>query len=179
MPRLSVIENEKNKKIYVLKKIMRVMWIDPWTTTIWYAVVEKQWNQNNLLDFWIIQTTPKIALYEKILQIWEDLDTLIEKYQPNRVVIEKLFFTNNIKTGIDVSHVRWVILYKFALKWIEILEYTPLELKSSICGNGRANKLQLQKAIKIFFHLDEIPKPDDAADAIGLAYMGILKSDKI
>jgi len=157
---------------------MIVIWIDPWTTTVWYAIVEKNNILNKLLDYWIIHTTPKIPLKDKILEISKDLDFLIEKYSPNRVVIEKLFFTNNIKTWIDVSHVRWVILYKFALKWVEILEYTPLELKSAICWNWKANKLQLQNAIKIFFRLEEIPKPDDAADAIGLAYMWILKNIK-
>lgn len=155
---------------------MIVIWIDPWTTTVWYAIVEKKWNEKFLLDYWVIHTTPKISLEEKILEIGEDLDSLIEKYSPNRVVIEKLFFTNNIKTWIDVSHVRWVIIFKFATKNIEILEYTPLELKSAICWNWKANKLQLQNAIKIFFWLSEIPKPDDAADAIWLAYMWILKN---
>lgn len=155
---------------------MIVIWIDPWTTTVGYAIVEKNWNNKNLLDYWVIQTTPKIPLKDKILEISKDLDSLIEKYSPDRVVIEKLFFATNVKTAIDVSHVRWVILYKFAFKWVEVLEYTPLELKSAICGNWKANKLQLQNAIKIFFNLSEIPKPDDAADAIWLAYMWILKN---
>lgn len=155
---------------------MIVIGIDPGTTTVWYAVVEKKWNQKILLDYGVISTIPKIPLKEKILEISEDLHFLIEKYSPNRVVIEKLFFTTNLKTWIDVAQVRGMILYAFASKGIDILEYTPLELKSAICGNGKANKLQLQNAIKIFFWLSEIPKPDDAADAIGLAYMWILKN---
>lgn len=154
---------------------MIVIGIDPGTTTIWYAVVEKKWNEKILLDYWVIHTTPKIDLKDKIMEISNDLESLINKYMPKRVVIEKLFFTTNLKTGIDVAQVRWVILYKFASIGVEILEYTPLELKSAICGNGKANKLQLQNAIKIFFSLDQIPKPDDAADAIWLAYMWILK----
>lgn len=154
---------------------MIVIGIDPGTTTIWYAVVEKKWNEKKLLDYWVIHTTPKIDLKDKIMEISNDLESLINKYMPKRVVIEKLFFTTNLKTGIDVAQVRGVILYKFASIGVEILEYTPLELKSAICGNGKANKLQLQNAIKIFFSLDQIPKPDDAADAIWLAYMWILK----
>lgn len=154
---------------------MIVIGIDPWTTTVWYAVVEKKWNQKILLDYGIISTLPKISLKEKILEIARDLSFLIEKYSPNRVVIEKLFFTTNLKTGIDVAQVRGMVMYTFAVKNIEVLEYTPLELKSAICWNGKANKLQLQNAVKIFFWLSEIPKPDDAADAIGLAYMWILK----
>lgn len=154
---------------------MIVIGIDPGTTTVWYAIIEKQWNTKVLLDYWIIETTPKIDLKDKIVEISRDIELLIEKYLPQRVVIEKLFFTTNVKTWIDVAQVRGMILYTFAIKWIQILEYTPLELKSAICGNGKANKLQLQNAIKIFFSLDEIPRPDDAADAIWLAYMGILK----
>lgn len=154
---------------------MIIIGIDPGTTTVWYAVVEKKWNQKVLLDYGVISTLPKIPLKEKILEIAEDLHFFIEKYSPNRVVIEKLFFTTNVKTGIDVAQVRGMIMYTFASKNIEILEYTPLELKSAICGNGKAGKLQLQNAIKIFFWLSEIPKPDDAADAIWLAYMWILK----
>ncbi len=154
---------------------MIVIGIDPGTTTIWYAVVEKKWNEKILLDYWVIHTTPKIDLKDKIMEISNDLESLINKYMPKRVVIEKLFFTTNLKTGIDVAQVRGVILYKFASIGVEILEYTPLELKSAICGNGKANKLQLQNAIKIFFSLNQIPKPDDAADAIWLAYMWILK----
>lgn len=154
---------------------MIVIGIDPGTTTVWYAIIEKQWSIKKLLDYWVIQTTPKMDLKDKIIEISRDIELLIEKYSPQRVVIEKLFFSTNVKTWIDVAQVRGMILYTFAIKWIEILEYTPLELKSAICGNGKANKLQLQNAIKIFFSLDEIPRPDDAADAIWLAYMGILK----
>ncbi|MDD5770613.1 MAG: crossover junction endodeoxyribonuclease RuvC [Candidatus Gracilibacteria bacterium] len=155
---------------------MIIFGIDPGTTTIGYAIIEKKGNEKILLDYGIIHTTPKISLKDKILEVSKDLNILIQKYSPNIVVIEKLFFSNNVKTAIDVSHVRGVVLYEFAKIGVEILEYTPLELKSAICGNGKANKLQLQNAIKIFFGLNEIPKPDDAADAIGLAYMGVLKN---
>ena len=154
---------------------MIVIGIDPGTSIVWYAIVEKNWNEKKLLDYGIIETTPKIPIIDKILEISSDLEALIKQYNPERVVIEKLFFNTNITTGIDVSQVRGVILYQFAKRGIEILEYTPLELKSAICGNGKADKKQLQTAIKIFFWLDSIPKPDDAADAIWLAYMGVLQ----
>ena len=154
---------------------MIVIWIDPGTSIVWYAIVEKNGPNKTLLDFGVIETTPKIPLKDKILEVASDLESLISLYHPERVVIEKLFFNTNITTGIDVSHMRGVIMYQFAKRGIEILEYTPLELKSAICWNGKADKKQLQTAIKIFFWLDSIPKPDDAADAIWLAYMGILQ----
>ena len=152
---------------------MIILWIDPWTTTTWFAVVEKiSFSDFSLIDYWIIEITPKIDLKYKLLEIWEDYNNLLEKFKPDLVVVEKLFFQNNIKTWIDVSHARWVILYEAIKHWIEIQEYTPLQLKKAVTGNGKANKIQLQNAIKIIFKLDEIPKPDDAADAIWLAYMG-------
>lgn len=150
---------------------MIVLWIDPWTTTTWYALVEKIWWKAILLDYGIIETRPKIELKYKLLEIASDLESIINNYNPDMAVIEKLYFTNNIKTWIDVSHARWAIMLELAKRAIDIKEFTPLELKSAICGNWKANKTQLQNAIKIIFWLDSIPKPDDAADAIWLAYM--------
>ena len=155
---------------------MIILWIDPWTTTTWFAIVEKNsFSDFDLIDYWIIETTPKIELKYKLFEIWEDYVSLIEKYKPDLIVVEKLYFQNNIKTWIDVSHARWIILYEAIKKGIEIQEYTPLQLKKAVTGSWKANKIQLQNAIKIIFKLDTIPKPDDAADAIWLAYMGNLK----
>ena len=155
---------------------MIVIWIDPWTTTVWYAIVKKDWNSKEILDYWVIQTTPKSLFEDKIMEISQDLEYLISKYSPQKAVIEKLYFNTNITTWIEVAQSRGVMIYHLKKAWIKIEEYTPLQLKSAICWNGKAKKIQLQNAIKIFFKLDEIPKPDDAADAIWLAYMGILKN---
>ncbi|MCT4617073.1 MAG: crossover junction endodeoxyribonuclease RuvC [Candidatus Gracilibacteria bacterium] len=151
-----------------------ILGIDPGTTTTGYALIKKENRKPILLDYGIIETTPKIPLEEKLFELGADFKSILEKYSPDLAVVEKLYFTNNIKTGIDVSHARGVIVYKLKKKNINILHHTPLELKSAICGNGNAPKRQLQNAIKILFGLDQIPKPDDAADAIGLAYMGFL-----
>lgn len=151
-----------------------ILGIDPWTTTTGFAIIEKKDRKPILIDYWVIETTPNIPLEEKLFELWSDLKHVIEKYNPTLAVVEKLYFTNNIKTWIDVSHARWVIIYKLMKKNIKILEHTPLELKSAICGNWNAPKKQLQNAIKIILNLDSIPKPDDAADAIWLAYMWYL-----
>lgn len=151
---------------------MIILWIDPWTTTVWYAIVDKNWHKKTLIDYWVILTTPKMSFEEKIIEIISDISELIEKYSPEKAVIEKLYFQTNTKTAIDVAQSRWAIIYELYRKHLEIAEYTPLQLKKAITWNGKANKLQLQKSIKILFGLDEIPRPDDAADAIGLAYMG-------
>ena len=104
---------------------------------------------------------------------------MIEKFSPDVVAIEKLFFTTNVKTGIDVAHARGVILYEVMKSGLPYLEYTPLQVKKAITSNGQAQKKQLQRAIQMIFRLAEIPKPDDAADAIGLAYMGVLNTKNI
>lgn len=153
-----------------------ILGIDPWTTTVWYAVVERNGNSFSLKDYWVIETMPKIPLSQKLIEIGMDIKDIISQYSPDVVSVEKLYFTTNTKTGIDVAHARWVILYEVEKSWLSLLEYTPLQVKKSITSNGQAEKKQLQNAIKMIFWLENIPKPDDAADAIGLAYMGALNT---
>ncbi len=156
---------------------MIILWIDPWTTTIWFAVIEKiKWG-NKLLDYWVFTTTPKIDLSIKLLEIWNDFKEILKKYKPDMVVVEKIFFQTNLKTWIDVAQARWVILYESIKNNARILEYTPLQVKKAITWNWKADKLQLQKTIQMFFQLKTIPKPDDAADAIWLAYMWALNNN--
>lgn len=155
-----------------------ILWIDPGTTTIWFALIEKSKNNLELLDYWIVETTPKMELKYKLLEIWTDIWELLDTHKPDLVSIEKLFFTTNIKTWIDVSHARWVIMYEAIKRWIEILEFTPLELKRWITWYGKADKKQVQNAIKMIMKLETIPKPDDAADAVCLAYMWAMNLKK-
>lgn len=153
---------------------MIIIWIDPWTTTVWYAISEKIWKTISLLDYGIIKTIPKIENCIKLLEIWQDINNLIKKFNPDLACIEKLYFTNNIKTWMDVSEARGVMLYEFMKSNIKIQEYTPLEVKKYITWNWSANKKQVQNAIKIFFKLQETPKPDDVADAIAISYLWAL-----
>ena len=154
-----------------------ILWIDPWTTTVGYAIINKHSNSDyELVDFGIFSTTPKIDLSIKLLEIWNDIKDLINTFKPDIISIEKLFFQNNIKTWIDVAQARWVVMYEAIRHDLKILEYTPLQVKKAITWNGQAKKIQLQRAIKIIMKLDEIPKPDDAADAIWLAYMWALNN---
>ena len=156
---------------------MIILWIDPWTTTTGFAIIKKESWKFKLLDYGIFKTTPKIDLSIKLLEIWNDIKEIISSFSPDLVVIEKLFFQTNLKTGIDVAHARGVVMYEAIRSDAKILEYTPLQVKKAITWNGQANKLQLQNAIKMIFNLDQIPKPDDAADAIWLAYMGALNNN--
>ncbi len=124
---------------------MIVLWIDPWTTTIGFAILSKIKNNFELIDYGIFKTTPKIDLSLKLLEIWTDIKNIIEKFNPDIVSVEKLFFQTNLKTGIDVAWARWVILYEIIKANKRLLEYTPLQVKKAITWNGSANKIQFQK----------------------------------
>ncbi|MDD3302839.1 MAG: crossover junction endodeoxyribonuclease RuvC [Candidatus Gracilibacteria bacterium] len=153
---------------------MIILGIDPGTTTTGFAITKKEGIKISLIEYGILKTIPKISIDLKLLEIGTDIRTLIDKFAPDLVAIEKLYFTNNIKTGIDVAESRGVIIYESMRNNIQIQEYTPLEVKKAITGNGKATKIQMQNAIKILFQLNEIPKPDDVADAIGISYIGAL-----
>jgi len=153
---------------------MIILGIDPWTTTTGFAITKKEWIKISLIEYWILKTIPKISIDLKLLEIWTDIRTLIDKFAPDLVAIEKLYFTNNIKTWIDVAESRGVIIYESMRNNIQIQEYTPLEVKKAITGNWKATKIQMQNAIKILFQLNEIPKPDDVADAIWISYIWAL-----
>ena len=112
--------------------------------------------------------------------IYNELSKIVKDFKPDILSVEKLFFFKNAKTAIPVSQARGVILLVGAKKKIPIYEFTPLQVKLNIVGYGRAEKIQLQKMIKKILNLDKIPKPDDAADALGLAvsYTYLLNSQK-
>ena len=166
-----IIINYKN----IFVKIMKIIGIDPWTTTIWYAVCDRYEKDFQILDYWVIETLPNTSLESKLLEIGKDFEVLIKKYQPKRCAIEKLFFNTNITTWIAVSHARWVLLYECMKSWIEIYEYAPLQVKKWLTWNGAAKKEQVQQALCMLLWLTQIPKPDDAADALALAYIWSLK----
>lgn len=156
---------------------MIILGIDPWTTTVWYCLLKaKNW-KIEIIDFGIIKTQPKIDLAIKLLEIWTDLQEIIKNYKVEKIIVEKLFFQNNIKTAIDVAQSRWVILYEAIKNNLIIEEYTPLQVKKAITWNWKANKNQLKRAIQILFWLEETPTYDDAADAIGMAYMWALNKN--
>jgi crossover junction endodeoxyribonuclease RuvC len=108
------------------------------------------------------------------MDINHDLETLISNYAPDIVGIEKLYFGTNITTAIDVAQCRGVLVHTVVKHGIQLREFTPLQVKKGICGNGRAVKKQVQNTLKMLFKLEDIPKPDDAADALAIAYLASL-----
>ncbi len=152
----------------------RILWIDPGTTDVGFAVIETVKNTRNIITFGVIHTTPNAAQSIKLLEIANDLEDIIKTHKITHAAVEKLYFSTNLKTGIDVAQSRGVILLSLEKAWIKLYEYTPLQVKKALCGNGKAEKKQIGRAVQLLFKLDEVPKPDDAADALGIAYLASL-----
>ncbi len=146
-----------------------VIGIDPGTATTGYGIIEVK-NKNQLcLDYGVIETSPKLKAEYRLKKINDDFYLLIKKYKPIAIAIESIFFFKNRKTIIPVSQAKGVILNIAAQNGIPIYEYTPLQAKSATVGYGRAEKKQVQEMVKIILELKEIPRPDDASDALAIA----------
>lgn len=158
---------------------MIILGIDPGTTTIGFAFIEKENNTMKVLEYGVISTPPKMPIQDRLVSIFADLNELLDIYRPSVAGVEKLFFVRNVTNGIDVAHARGIILYALASRGILLSEYTPLQVKQAITGNGMAKKPQVQRAIAMILKLSEIPKPDDAADALGIAYITALNIKNI
>lgn len=148
---------------------MRIIGIDPGTATTGFSIIETKNGKIVLLDFGCIRTQKGLNAEIRLNQIAEDLTSLIKKWAPQKAAVEKIFFQTNVKTAISVAQARGVIMQKLGENGIEINEYTPLEIKSQICGYGKADKKMVQQMVKVILGLSSIPKPDDAADAIASA----------
>ena len=146
-----------------------ILGLDPGTATTGYGIVEEKGGKLSLVDYGCIETKAGKELPRRLDEIYEDLNILIKKYNPDEIAIEELFFAANAKTAIAVGHARGVLMLSSEKSGKKIAEYTPLQVKQSITGYGRADKRQVQEMVKTFLKLGEIPKPDDAADALAVA----------
>ena len=148
---------------------MRIMGIDPGIATIGFGVVDSDRNQQKLIQCGVISTPAHTSLSSRLAQIYEDMCQLLDLFKPDAVSIEELFFNTNITTGIAVAHGRGVILLACQKAGVQIYEYTPLQVKQSVVGYGRAEKAQVMDMVKRICDLPAPPRPDDAADAVALA----------
>ena len=148
---------------------MRIMGIDPGIATIGFGVVDSDRNQQKLIQCGVISTPAHTSLSSRLAQIYEDMCQLLDLFKPDAVSIEELFFNTNITTGIAVAHGRGVILLACQKAGVQINEYTPLQVKQSVVGYGRAEKAQVMDMVKRICGLPAPPRPDDAADAVALA----------
>jgi len=150
---------------------MRIIGIDPGTGILGFGVIDVEGSKTQLIDAGVVRTKVHQPLDERLEEIYNCLSDIIEENQPSIMVIEKLFFAQNVTTAISVSHARGVAMLAGKLAGLEIVEYTPLQIKQSLTGYGRADKKQIQEMVKILLGLKEVPKPDDCADALAAALM--------
>lgn len=148
---------------------MVILGIDPGYATIGYGCIDYQGGVYRVLGYGAITTPAGQAFPSRLQTIYRDMDFLMKKYRPQTMSLEKLFFTNNQKTGIDVAQARGVILLSAVENGTEVEEYTPLQVKQSVVGYGKAEKKQVMEMTRSLLRLKEVPKPDDTADALALA----------
>ena len=148
---------------------MRILGIDPGIATIGFGVLESEGRSFKLIKCGVITTPANTSLSSRLEQIYEDMLSILELFQPDAVSIEELFFNTNITTGISVAHGRGVILLACRKAGVKVYEYTPLQVKQSVVGYGRAEKKQVMEMVKRLCQLPAVPRPDDAADAVALA----------
>ena len=149
---------------------MIILGIDPGIATLGYGVVHKDKSGRITPVAYGVVTTPKeLPLPKRRLMLEEGVGGVLEKYRPDEVAMEELFFTENITTGIAVSQARGVAMLACAKKCERIFEYTPMQIKQALTGYGKADKKQIQQVVKSILKLDRIPRPDDAADALAIA----------
>ena len=148
---------------------MRILGIDPGYAILGWGVIDVVGNRFSVVDYGSILTDTKMEMPARLQVLYNGLTELIHKYKPDDASIEQLFFNSNAKTAILVGEARGVAVLACANGNLNIGEYTPLQIKQALVGYGRAEKNQVQEMTKMFLHLDKIPKPDDAADALALA----------
>ncbi|MFI3226358.1 MAG: crossover junction endodeoxyribonuclease RuvC [Clostridia bacterium] len=148
---------------------MTILGIDPGYAIVGYGLVSYDKYKFKSLGHGAITTKAGIPMNTRLLEVFNDMITILETFKPDCVAVEKLFFNSNTKTAIDVAQARGVIIVACASKNIPIYEYTPLQVKQSVTGYGRAEKAQVMEMTKSILGLNSIPKPDDAADALAIA----------
>jgi len=148
---------------------MRILGVDPGTGILGFGIVEAEKGKAALVDAGVIRTPVKEDDAVRLQTIYEELTDIITQTKPQAMAVERLFFARNVTTAITVAQARGVILLCGKQAGLEIFEYTPLQIKMALTGYGRADKKQMQEMVRIVLQLVEVPKPDDAADALAAA----------
>jgi len=148
---------------------MIILGIDPGVATVGFGLIRAERQKNTLLQYGVITTPAGIPLSNRLLQLSRDMEKLIEQFHPDEMAVEELFFSKNITTGIAVAHGRGVILLSAEKMGVPVFEYTPMQVKQAVVGYGKAEKRQVMLMTQRLLGMKEIPRPDDAADALALA----------
>jgi len=148
---------------------MIILGLDPGTATTGFGVIEIVEKDYRLLDYGCITTSKTHALAERLNQISKDLQEIVEMWKPQQIAIEEIFFSKNIKSAMHVAHARGALMQKLSSEGYDIHEYKPQQIKEAVCGYGKAEKIQVQKMVQLLLHMENLPRPDDAADALAVA----------
>ena len=144
--------------------------IDPGTAILGYGLVREHYDGSlQAVDFDVIRTPAKTPMPRRLQSIHDELKAVIDQHQPDRAAVEELFFSRNVTTAITVAQARGVVLLTLQNAGLPIAEYKPNIIKQSISGYGGADKAQMQEMVRLLLGLDEVPRPDDAADALAVA----------
>ena len=148
---------------------MRILGVDPGIATVGFAILDAEPRHQELVACGVITTEAGLPLSCRLDRIFQDLNALISRFQPQDMAVEELFFTKNITTGIPVAHGRGVVLLAGYQAGLHIQEYTPMQVKQAVVGYGKAEKCQVMDMVRRILRLRSVPKPDDAADAVAIA----------
>ena len=148
---------------------MIILGMDPGLAISGYGVIEYVGNKFKMLEYGAVTSVSTMHFPLRLKHIYESYIEMIDKYRPDAIAVEELFYNKNVKTAIAVGEARGVHLLAAQMKDIPLYEYTPLQIKQGIVGYGRAEKKQVQEMVKLILGLDKIPKPDDAADGLAVA----------
>ncbi len=144
--------------------------VDPGTATTGYGVIaEDAQGEASLMRWGVIQTPAAMPMAQRLLEIHRQLSALIGEVRPDVLAVEELFFKRNVTTALTVGQARGVVLLAAAQAGVPVCEYTPAEVKQALVGYGSADKAQIQEMVRLMLRLTEIPRPDDAADAVAVA----------
>lgn len=146
-----------------------VIGVDPGTATTGYGIVQETADGLACVTYGVVSTPAAEQLPQRLQRIYRDLKAIVAEYQPTSGAVEKLFFQSNVRTAMSVGQGRGVAVLALADSGLEISEYTPLEVKQAVAGYGRAPKQQIQMMVQTLLGLAEVPRPDDAADALAVA----------
>ena len=148
---------------------MRILGVDPGVATIGFGLIEADRGRQRLLRYGVVTTPAGLPLSRRLLQISEDMEELLATFRPDEAAVEELFFSKNITTGIAVAHGRGVILLALERVGVPVYEYTPMQVKQAVAGYGGAEKRQVMLMTQRLLKMREVPRPDDAADALAIA----------
>lgn len=148
---------------------MIILGIDPGYAIVGWGVIEYNANRFSVVDFGAVTTEAGTPFNDRLKAVYDGVNDIMKHYNPDALAIEKLFYNTNAKTVIDVAQARGVTNLAAVQNNIPIFEYTPLQVKQSVVGYGRAEKKQVQEMTRVILKLEKVPKPDDTADALAMA----------